>query len=324
MVRKIIPAFKLEPALKEYIWGGDILKRRYGKRSKLLSVAESWEVSAHPDGQSIIASGEYAGLSFGEFVHEYPQLCGNRYDSEKPFPILVKLIDAKEALSVQVHPNDDYAWRVEGENGKTEMWVILECEEDAFIYYGVSKKITREELAQRIQDNSLTEILNKRPVKPGDVIFIPAGTIHAIGKGIVLAEIQQNSNSTYRVFDYNRKDINGKPRQLHIQKAIDVAELTPPRECQQGTSEAIETTGYQYEQLVKSIWFSVSQLGLGGRFIYTMNGDSFSIFLCTQGIIMLQGETDAIYLRQGESAFIPSSNKGVIMQGTGRGLFISI
>ena len=219
---------KLLPAFKDYLWGGTKLKTEYNKKSNLDIVAESWELSEHKDGQSTVADGEYKGLTLSDYIDKIGKdKLGKNALKFDYFPLLIKFIDAKKDLSIQVHPNDEYALEHEGEYGKTEMWYIMECEEGAYLYYGFKHEISKDELEKRIADNTLTEVLNKVEVKKGDVFFIPSGTIHAICSGIIICEIQQNSNTTYRVYDYGRRDAQGNLRQLHIKQAVDVAQLTP-------------------------------------------------------------------------------------------------
>ena len=181
---------KLAPAFKDYLWGGTKLKESYGKKTDLDIVAESWELSTHPDGESVVTTGPYAGMKLSEYVNALGKDClGTKGNAFEFFPILIKFIDAKQPLSIQVHPDNEYALRVEKEYGKTEMWYVLDCEEGASLYFGVNKEVTKEEFARRIQDGTLLEILKKVPVHKGDVFFIKAGTIHAIGAGIQICEI---------------------------------------------------------------------------------------------------------------------------------------
>ncbi len=221
--------FKLSPAYKDYLWGGNKLKTQFGKQFSGDILAESWELSCHEDGQSVIASGEHTGTKFGDFVRDNAHVLGTNCKGLHGFPILIKFIDAKKSLSIQVHPKDDYAKEHEGDSGKTEMWYIVNADENAFIYYGFTKEITREEYKKRIDDNTLLEVLNKISVKKGDCFFIEAGTVHAIGEGCLIAEVQQSSNVTYRVYDFARKDADGNLRELHIDKALDVSTLLPEK-----------------------------------------------------------------------------------------------
>ena len=226
--------FLLRPVTKDYIWGGTRLREEFGKESDSERIAESWELSCHPDGECVIASGEFSGMKLSEFVRMHPEAVGNGFRSEDRFPVLVKLIDAKADLSIQVHPDDEYATAHEGDSGKTEMWYIIDADEGAEIVYGFREKLTSEQFRQAIDDNSLMEKVKRVPVKAGDVFFIKPGTLHAIGKGIVLAEIQQSSNVTYRVYDYGRLGTDGKPRELHISKAVEVTDTTPSQLFEKG------------------------------------------------------------------------------------------
>ena len=195
------------------------MRDEYGKKCDFDKVAESWELSCHKDGNSVIDSGEYKGLTLSEYVEKAGKaVLGTDCEKFENFPILIKLIDAKDNLSVQVHPDNEYALRVEGEYGKTEMWYVVDCDPGASLLYGFTHEISKEEFRQRIENNTLLEVTNRVEVHPGDVFFIESRTLHAIGKGILIAEIQQNSNTTYRVYDYGRVGADGKPRQLHIEK----------------------------------------------------------------------------------------------------------
>ena len=212
---------KLKPALKDYLWGGTRLKTEYKMETNLEKVAEAWVLSTHKDGAGIVLNGELEGKTLTEAVAAFGTDClGENGKKFSYFPILIKLIDAKDDLSVQVHPDDEYALRVEGEYGKTEMWYIVDCEEGATLYYGFKEEISKEQFRAKIADNTITDVLNKVPVKKGDVFFIPSGTIHAIGKGILIAEIQQNSNTTYRVSDYGRLGADGNPAHFILIKRL--------------------------------------------------------------------------------------------------------
>ena len=221
---------KLKPAFKDYIWGGTKLRDDFGFKSDLKKIAEGWMLSCHKDGENIIDGGKFDGKTLSEVIKETGKdILGTKAQKYDFFPILIKLIDAKDNLSVQVHPNDDYALRVEGEYGKTECWYVIDCDEGAELIYGFKKKISNEEFRKRIEDNTFLDIVNHVKVKKGEFFFIESGTLHAIGKGILLAEIQQNSNTTYRVYDYNRLGADGKPRELHTEKALDVTKCEPPK-----------------------------------------------------------------------------------------------
>lgn len=202
---------KLAPCFKDYLWGGRRLVEEYNKQYSGEILAESWELSCHPDGPSVIINGQYAGKTLQEYIDtEGKDVLGENCRRFKEFPILTKFIDAKDNLSIQVHPDNRYALKNEGQYGKTEMWYVMDAGEDAYLYYGFKQEISREEFARRIEEDTLLDVLNSVRVQKGDVLFIEAGTIHAIGKDILIAEIQQNSNITYRVYDYGRTGKDGK------------------------------------------------------------------------------------------------------------------
>ena len=225
---------KLIPACKDYLWGGHRLVDEYNKEYDGDILAETWELSCHPDGPSRIANGRYAGRTLAEYIEaEGKGVLGTHCRRFRDFPILIKFIDAKQDLSVQVHPDNRYALKNEGQYGKTEMWYVVDAGEEATLYYGFKEEISKEEFAERIQNDTVLDVLNKVPVQKGDVLFIESGTIHAIGADILIAEIQQNSNVTYRVYDYGRVGKDGKKRDLHIEKALAVTQDDAPdgRQC---------------------------------------------------------------------------------------------
>ena len=294
---------KLKPALKDYLWGGTRLKTEYKMESDLEKVAEAWVLSTHKDGAGIVLNGELAGKTLTEAVELFGKDClGENGKKFSYFPILIKLIDAKDDLSVQVHPDDEYALRVEGEYGKTEMWYIVDCEEGATLYYGFKEEITKDEFRAKIADNTITDVLNKVPVKKGDVFFIPSGTIHAIGSGILIAEIQQNSNTTYRVSDYGRLGADGKPRPLHIDKAVEVTSLTPPpvqTDLPKGT-------------LAECDYFKVRLFSTNDENQIEVDSLSFTSLLCLDGEVTFDGVT----LVKGDCAFIPANSGKITFSGS--------
>lgn len=291
---------KLKPSYKDYLWGGNRLKEDYHKKYDGDVLAESWELSCHVDGNSIISEGSFAGKTLHEYIEwEGKKVLGKNCMKFQNFPILIKFIDAKENLSIQVHPNDEFALSNEGQNGKTEMWYVVDCSEEAYLYYGFSRKIEKEEFAQRIKEDTLLEVLNKVPVKKGDVFFIEAGTIHAIGKDIVIAEIQQNSNVTYRVYDYGRVGADGKQRDLHIEKALAVTNRNP-----KVRSESFDP------HLGSCEYFTVDKLVLDGKFMRKMSGkvdeDSFLHLLIIDGDGTIKN-TKEISFEKGDSILITAS-----------------
>lgn len=218
---------KLSPAFKDYIWGGSFLKTEYNV-TDMDRVAEAWVLSCHKDGASTVIGGKYDGKTLSEALSELgPEALGKNAEKFEFFPQLIKLIDARDNLSVQVHPSDEFALENEGQYGKTEIWYILDAVEGAGIYYGFKKKITEKQFVEHLNNNTLMDVLQFVPVKAGESYFIPSGTVHAIGKGLLIAEIQQNSNVTYRVYDFGRVGADGKPRELHVDKAKQVIDFSP-------------------------------------------------------------------------------------------------
>ena len=285
---------KLSPALKDYLWGGTRLKTEYGIKTELDPVAEAWVLSAHDDGASTAVNGEFAGLTLSEIIKKTNgEVLGVKAGEFEFFPILVKLIDAKGNLSIQVHPSDEYALKNEGQYCKTEMWYVVDCDKDAYLYYGFNREVTKQEFKTRIEQNTLLEVLNKVPVKKGDCFFIESGTLHAICEGILIAEIQQNSNLTYRIYDYGRVGADGKERELHIDKALKVTTTTPP------------TVPYgkpQNNTLAKCKYFTAEKLEVDGVETITVGDDSFKHILCLEGEVVI-GDLN---VTKGESVFLPA------------------
>lgn len=326
---------KIHPACKQYLWGGEKLIREYGISSPKTPLAEAWVLSAHPDGDSRISFSEgesfsegaessegtassegrffsegesYSeGESFAEYLKSHPEAAGSLGKAFPFFPTLIKLIDAKKALSIQVHPDDSFALSREGQYGKTEMWIVLEREEGAFLYFGFQKDYTEEEIRKAIEEENFPSLLCKVMVEPGDVFFIPAGTVHAIGAGILLAEVQQNSNLTYRVYDYGRKDAQGNTRELHVEKALEVMDrkqLSAYRQeafKKQGTKAAGKSTAGKdvagknvyLERIGSCEYFTVDRLCLEDNAFYSgkLTKESFLSLLVLEGEGVLTEET---------------------------------
>ncbi len=294
---------KLNPVFKDYLWGGTKLRDEYGFESDLDKLAEGWMLSCHKDGENTIFNGEFAGKTLSELMKSNPEFLGINGKKFEYFPILIKLIDAKNDLSVQVHPDNEYAMRVENEYGKTECWYILDCDDGAELIYGFNREITSEEFKNKIADNTFLETVNKVKVKKGDLFFIEAGTLHAIGSGILLAEIQQNSNTTYRVYDYGRVGADGKPRDLHVEKAIDVTNCTPPTRGTNPEGELTSADGYKSQLLTKCDLFNVSKISVCEKYTDIADDKSFVSILVTDGC----GKIDEIEINKGDSLFIPAS-----------------
>ena len=301
---------KLKPSCKNYLWGGRRLADEYGIEYEEDILAEAWELSCHPDGPSYISNGKYAGMTLEEFIEaEGKEVLGSHCRRFRDFPILIKFIDAKQNLSIQVHPNNRYALKNEGQYGKTEMWYIMDAKPGAFLYYGFKTEVSKEEFAKRIEEDSLLEVLNAVPVQKGDVLFIESGTIHAIGEGILIAEIQQNSNVTYRVYDYGRVGKDGKKRDLHIEKALAVTNRVP-----------IVKDKTSYPHVADCDYFTVDKLNLDGTFMKKMEGSvsetSFAsiLFLDGEGTISNKGES--LHFKKGESFFLTAGSGTYTIEGS--------
>ncbi len=301
----------LKPALKDFIWGGDRIPQDYGYATDLAKVAEAWVLSCHPQGAAIIENGDEAGKTLPQVLAQWgPAALGERGAAFAEFPLLIKFIDARDRLSVQVHPDDDYALRVEGEYGKTEMWYVLDCEPEAQLLYGVSRPLTKEEFRQHITDNTLDEVSRYVPVKRGDVFFIPAGTLHAIGAGILLAEVQQNSATTYRVSDYGRLGADGKPRPLHIDKALDVTTLEPTPLCTDGLERTEDENGIT-TLLARCGYFTAEAWQVTGTRPVGA-ADTFLSLLCLSGEGTLTVEDIPYPVKKGDSLFLPAGLTGTL------------
>jgi len=231
--------------------------------------------------------------------------------------LLIKLIDAKDNLSVQVHPENEYALRVEGEYGKTEMWYIVDCEPGASLLYGFKKEISKDEFERRIADHTLLDVCNRVKVHKGDVFFIEAGTLHAIGKGILIAEIQQNSNTTYRIYDYGRLGNNGKPRELHVAKAIDVTKLVPPTHETKAALEMDFFANYKADLLVQCEYFTVYHFDLHGKCHLQATKKSFQSILVLDGTLEIEYAAGEMTIEKGESVFIPAEMGEYMLKGKG-------
>lgn len=307
---------KLDPAFKDNLWGGTKLRTVFGKKCDYDIIAESWELSAHPDGQSRIAQGRYRGMLFNEYLKKIgKEALGWKCQAHDRFPILIKFIDAKQPLSVQIHPDDEYALEVEGEYGKNEMWYVMDCEPGASLYCGLSRKVSKEEIKRRIADNTIIEVLNEVKVKKGDVVFIKAGTIHAIGAGILICEIQQNSNSTYRLYDYDRRDKYGNLRELHLDKALDVVDVEPYVRNNDKT-ELLQSDGdSEVERLVQCKYFECFKYAVKNKAKITVDDASFVSVVFLSGFGTISADERTLEFKAGESFFITAGKKNIIING---------
>lgn len=297
---------KLQPAYKDYLWGGNRLKQLYHKTNNLSVTAESWELSCHPDGETNIANGLYAGQTLSRVLKENPHFVSDTFTAESQFPILIKFIDAAKDLSVQVHPSDETANPEQGEQGKAEMWYVVQCEPQSYIYYGLNQEVSQERLTRRSRDGSVCKILNRVPVHEGDIFFIHPGTIHALGKGVIIAEIQQNSNTTFRVFDYCRTDAQGNQRPLHVERAAQVIDYRPVVPDQAGENNLMHTQQYDFAYIFTCDYFKVARIRCRETITLYSGSGSFHALLMIHGSGILQYQDHQYQLEAGDSYFIPA------------------
>ena len=306
----------LKPAFQDNIWGGRRLIEEFHMDCPLDRAAEAWVLSCHKDGQSRVKNGPLRGLELSEAVERMGRDClGKRGSQFSFFPLLIKFIDARDDLSIQVHPNDEYALRHENGYGKTEMWYVMDSDPGSKLYYGFTHSISREEFAHRIQDQTLPEVLNAVEVQRGDCFFIPAGTIHAIGKGLLIAEIQQNSNTTYRVYDYGRRDQQGNTRELHIDKALEVTTLGPAPALERYPVRKAE--GGRLQTLADCPYFTTDKIELDGRLTLTVDDGSFRALLCMEGAGTLHAGEQSVSFHPGDCLFVPADAGEISLQGKG-------
>jgi mannose-6-phosphate isomerase len=298
-----------QPNLHTVVWGGHQLQPYKGLQSTDDPVGESWEVSAVPSSTSIISNGPWAGRDLISVVTEHPEAILGRVVNAKyqgQLPLLVKFIDAQRDLSIQVHPNDEMAQREHGKMGKSEMWYVIKATPDAHLYAGFKQHIDAEEYRRRIADGTITEVLADHPVKAGDVFYLPAGRVHAICGGILLAEVQQSSDVTYRIYDYNRLGLDGKPRELHTELAAQALDY----EVERNYRTDYPQLDNRAVLIVDSPYFSVRVLELNDRFHRNLlKYDSFIITMCIEGDckLRIRGTGDGIILKEGHSALIPAA-----------------
>ncbi len=309
-----MPILKLIAPTKNNLWGGNRLVEEYGKVSAGDKTAESWELSAYPGSESVIENGEFKGKTITEYIDiKGKAVLGKKCEKFEFFPILIKFIDAKQDLSLQVHPSDEYARVHENQYGKTEMWYVIDADEGACLTYGFNREITREEFAERIENQTLTEVIENVPVKKGDVFFIESGTLHAIGAGILLAEIQQNSNVTYRVYDYGRRDKDGNLRELHVDKALDVTTLGP-----------VKPVPDPAPHIGICKYFTVDKIDLDynsdKNYSGEVSGDSFLHILILDGSGVVTCDGENIEYKKGDSLFLPAGSGKYEIKGDGEAI----
>lgn len=299
---------KMKPVFKDYIWGGDKLIKEWGKECPYDIAAESWELSAHKNGQSTAANGILAGMTLSEVVEAFgSRSLGENCSGADRFPVLIKLIDPRQKLSIQVHPDDAYALAHEGDYGKTEMWYIAEAGETGSILCGFRKDIDSCQYEDAISDNTLPDLMNHIPVSKGDVFFIKPGTVHAICEDLIIAEIQQNSDVTYRVYDYNRKGPDGNGRPLHIGKALEVSDLKASVFDGRSAGDLVEVPFGTSRVLASCSYFTVTEYrSLTGRAELVSGTDSFSSIIFLEGSGNIRHKGSETSFDRGDTFFIPA------------------
>lgn len=320
--------FLLSPVGKDYLWGGSRLNEDFSKEIEMSPLAETWECSAHSDGLSLVASGEHKGQTLKDVLAQHPEYLGENHADKGELPILIKFIDAKTDLSVQVHPDDEYAREQEnGSLGKSEMWYVLDAQKGAEIVYGFRRNMDKETLLKSLKAGTVERYLQRVPIQKDDMFYIPAGQVHAIGAGALIAEIQESSNLTYRLFDYNRVDKNGKPRPLHIDKAVEVARLAGGEEPRQPMRVLKFKRGYATELLCRCKYFQTERMLLNTErwrdgAAFQTGANSFKVLLCTEGVGTLTGETERIQFIKGDCIFVPAVSEPLRLHGKAQLLMV--
>ncbi len=312
----------LKPTGKDYLWGGNRLNDDFAKGIDLDPLAETWECSTHPDGPSTVTGGPFDGRTLADVLKEHPEYLGTHPTIRDGLPILVKFIDARQDLSVQVHPDDEYARLHEnGQLGKTEMWYVLDAAKDAYLVFGLNRDMTAEDLRTRIANGTLESCLQKVPIHKNDVFYVSAGTIHAIGAGALIAEIQESSNLTYRLYDYDRVGKDGQKRPLHVEKALAVANCKACGTPVQPIRVLNYTRGCARELLGRCKYFEVYRMLLNTErcremVAYRADEESFRVLLCVDGCGSLQEEDGTVHnFFKGDCIFFPADSGTVHLHG---------
>lgn len=323
-------AFLLKPVGKDYLWGGNRLNDDFSKGIDLAPLAETWECSTHPDGPSIVASGEHKGKLLTDVLKEHPEYLGTHPKTKHQLPILIKFIDAKENLSVQVHPDDAYAAAHEnGALGKTEMWYVLDAAKDTELIYGFRRDMDSATLRTSLENGTIEKYLQKVKIKTDDVFYIETGTVHAIGAGALVAEIQESSNLTYRMYDYNRTDKKGNTRPLHIDKALDVMNRKGSAKPRQPMRVLKYKRGCASELLCRCKYFQVERQLINTERCREMvnfhtESNSFQVLLCIGGCgVLFNAEGHFINFFKGDCIFIPADSAPLKIHGKAQMLKIT-
>ena len=312
--------FLLKPSAKDYLWGGSRLNDEFAKGIDLSPLAETWECSTHPDGPSTVAGGVFDGMGLDVVLKKNPEYLGSRHKGQEELPILIKFIDAKKDLSVQVHPTDEYAREHEnGQLGKTEMWYVLDAGKDTSLVYGLKLTTDKKKLRKAIADGTLEKYLQKVKVRKDDVFFIESGTIHAIGAGALIAEIQENSNLTYRLYDYDRVDKDGRKRPLHVDKALEVANLNSMAEPRQPIRVLKYREGAACELLCRCKYFEVYRMIVNTErrqvVHYRADKVGFRVLLCVNGCGVMKFADEALAVYKGDCIFVPADSEVISIHG---------
>ncbi|MCI8948736.1 MAG: class I mannose-6-phosphate isomerase [Lachnospiraceae bacterium] len=310
----------LRPSGKDYLWGGRRLNDEFEKNIDMKPLAETWECSTHPDGPCFVVGGEFEGKGLEEVLKVHPEYLGRRHVGKISLPILIKFIDAKQDLSVQVHPTDAYAGEHEnGQFGKSEMWYVLDAGKDASLVYGLNQTCSKEEMRDAIAGGTLGKYLQNVPIHKDDVFFIPAGTIHAIGAGALVAEIQESSNLTYRLYDYGRVGKDGKKRELHVEKALDVAKLESSAEPKQPLRVLKYRRGVASELLCRCKYFEVYRMLINTerrqKVHYRTDEVAFRVLLCVNGCGTISYDGGSITFYKGDCIFVPADSVTLTIHG---------
>lgn len=316
--KQLLPLLTFEPYLKSVIWGGERIAPFKGIVTDQKAIGESWEISAVPGHESVVADGELKGKNLAEILKEYgPALVGSGAYAKfgNVFPLLIKIIDAAGDLSVQVHPDDELAMSRHNSLGKTEMWYLIDTDPGAIINAGFSRQITPEEYAERVADNTLMDVIAHYDAKPGDTFFLPAGRVHSIGAGNMLIEVQETSDVTYRIYDFGRVDANGQPRQLHVEEAKDAIDYnvlpdyrTQPKEIGAGETLLVECDHFRVERLAVD----------GERIIDLTALDSFMTVTSIEGDFeAIDNNGKRVGIARGNSLLVPATATSVTFRGQG-------
>lgn len=314
------PILTFTPQFKSVIWGGKRIAEFKGLPSQGDTIGESWELSGVPGHESVVADGTYKGSNLRDLLtSDGKEIMGERLATRfgNEFPLLIKLIDSADDLSVQVHPNDELAEKRHHCPGKTEMWVSVAPAPDAYLYSGLTREITPDEYRRRIADNTIISVLGKYYPKKGDVFFLPAGRIHSIGRGNFVLEIQETSDITYRIYDYDRRDKNGNPRQLHVEESVDAVDFN---DTESAAPTSIPESKNEEHVIASCSHFTTTAIDVDGTDTLDLaSRDSFTIIVCVDGsVILTDPENRVTELQQGHTALIPASMPAVKITGKGR------